>query len=238
MSRVTVCPHFLCGYNLNDPKLIEREFIAPLVDFLDKAHYNNIQIFFYNKVLDHVIHTYPWDKMSDPSWKGYLIDWNTLIQQKILKRCCIVNSAIQINSNYCCPFLLSPIDSLFHQFLGWFLTKNMPGNDSEEGVFSGAQCKDHYFSLGCYALNDPHKLNFIKYPWLRIYDHNLPTGGEYFFVPPLDWRSSSCQRKGTAYGYLDSRGVEWVWDKLHKDHWDVQDGSPYKNVSPDGSILS
>lgn len=42
-------------------------------------------------------------------------------------------------------------------------------------------------------------------------------------------------------GYSDDDGRVWVWDKLHKNHWDVQYDprqiDDYDRMKPDGSLM-
>jgi hypothetical protein len=65
---------------------------------------------------------------------------------------------------------------------------------------------------------------------------DLPTGGDRPYVPPKDSHGKPKKVRGKP-GYVDEKGNTWEWDRLHKDHWDVQhpDGS-HTNVFPDGSV--
>jgi len=74
-----------------------------------------------------------------------------------------------------------------------------------------------------------------------------------YYIPLKDWdpRTICCEawRRGNIFptgrvsggrsGPIDRDGFIWLWDQLHKNHWDVQlsDGSKHRNVSPDGEIL-
>jgi hypothetical protein len=113
----------------------------------------------------------------------------------------------------------------------------MPNSESEEGIFASLSCGNGMSFSGCFILLNSEDMNKIKYPWLRIYNKPLPPTGEYKFIPPITWKQNASPVRGINHGYLDVNGHEWIWDMLHQNHWDVQDGTPYKNVTPDGRIL-
>lgn len=61
--------------------------------------------------------------------------------------------------------------------------------------------------------------------------------GPYVYNPPKGAHGQPVwgTAKNGKQGFIDAAGNVWVWDMLHKDHWDVQhkDGT-YTNVKPDG----
>ena len=64
---------------------------------------------------------------------------------------------------------------------------------------------------------------------------DLPRGGDRPYVPP--GRGKSDRERGKP-GYLDKYRNRWEWDRLHKDHWDVQHkNGKHTNVTPDGTVL-
>ncbi len=65
---------------------------------------------------------------------------------------------------------------------------------------------------------------------------DLPKGGDRPYEPPKKSYGEPKKLPGNQ-GYEDRHGNRWGWDKLHKDHWDVQhkDGT-HTNVFPDGRV--
>jgi hypothetical protein len=76
--------------------------------------------------------------------------------------------------------------------------------------------------------------------------------GRAYYIPPQgwdprtisreDWRHGNIFRsdsvQGGRRGPVDRDGRIWLWDQLHKNHWDVQwPNGDYTNVSHDGKIL-
>lgn len=57
-------------------------------------------------------------------------------------------------------------------------------------------------------------------------DHNLPTGGEFPFVPPKHWRPNQPLRKNSKGEYIDSKGRRWRKGPSRTEgedwEWDVQ----------------
>ena len=75
----------------------------------------------------------------------------------------------------------------------------------------------------------------LAFPWLEKTDYKLPTEGDSPYIPPQDWNCINLKRKikirgEMNYGYIDINNDIWVWDKKHKDHWDVQHGGSYRKV--------
>ena len=80
----------------------------------------------------------------------------------------------------------------------------------------------------------------------KLKELNLPTGGEYPFIPPKGWYGQFPLTRGEKKSYLDAAGDEWVKPRGKKEgdewHWDVQlkkrlpDGRRHRNVNPGGSI--
>lgn len=76
-------------------------------------------------------------------------------------------------------------------------------------------------------------------PWVAA---RLPKGGARPYKPRQPWRAG--QRfpwHAGQQGYIDENGRIWVWDKLHKNHWDVQYDprrlGDYDRVDRDGALL-
>lgn len=64
--------------------------------------------------------------------------------------------------------------------------------------------------------------------------------GYFYFLP----RKSNCDdvfRKNNLGAYVDRSGNYWIWDRLHRDHWDVfhprNPITTHLNITKDGRIL-
>lgn len=73
----------------------------------------------------------------------------------------------------------------------------------------------------------------IAFPWLEKTSIYLPVGGDTPYIPPKNWKRMNLKRKvkinrELCYGYIDINNNIWVWDKMHKNHWDVQQGEKHK----------
>lgn len=239
MSNITVCPHYLINYTNSTPKEIEKNIIFPLYKIIKKCIEEKINIIMSSDILKMFQNSYPWNLVSDPSWKGYILTWHLLITQNIINRCEILNVENNIKcEDKACSVISKNVNDLFVSFLNLFLTKKMPNNMSDEGVITSSLCGSGLQSYGCCLIKTENDVEKVKYPWLRVYNKPLPPAGEYPFVPPSSWRKHSHPKRGINHGFLDNNGNEWQWDRFHKnDHWDVQDGTPYKNVSTTGKIL-
>ncbi len=74
----------------------------------------------------------------------------------------------------------------------------------------------------------------------RAHQEDLPISGNatgsHIYVPPKGAKGDPAKAWDKELGgFRDANGNVWVWDTLHKDHWDVQlrDGS-HINIFPDG----
>lgn len=227
------------NYTLSTPGEIEEKIMSPLKALVNAADQQGIPIELSKQIVKIFNENYPWNKSLDPLWAGYIRDWHALITSKILKKTNLIDAeeAIGNASDLCKEITDDQICRLYSDFLNIFLSKKMPGGISEEGIISDHCCLAAAKKFSCISITTATDFKKIKFPWLIIYDNLLPTDGDHPFVPPVNWRKSKIPARGTSHGFLDAKGVEWVWDTLHKDHWDVQDGSPYKNVTPEGKIL-
>lgn len=238
MTSITFCPHFLMPSQHKDPLEIEENYIYPLSEMIDEAFKRNIPIYISEEIANLFQTNYPWDLLSDPKWKGFISTWHSLLTSKISKFCELRGAGPTMSKMIDgCPLLAEDIIKAKSDFLENYGSHGMPNRDHEEGVFIDQQCGTPATYKKYYLFRAPEDLEKIKYPWLRIYNKPLPPEGELPFIPPVDWRLSPIPKRGLGQGYIDSAGREWQWDKLHENHWDVQENKGYKNVSPDGRIL-
>lgn len=237
MGRVTICPQFLFIKGGMLPERIEIEYINPLSQLLAAISENKIDLILEGEILTLARDQFPWNKMSDDHWKGYLLDWNILINSRISRIGVIINSAnITKFDTIKCRMLAPNIQRLFSRLLSNFGSKKLPNGSYEEGIYVHSTCdnKPNFFNF-----NNTAELTKIEFPWLQIYNVNLPTSGEFSFTPPANWRRRKTPLCGKQYGFIDRNHNEWTWDKSHNNHWDVQQANKktHLNVSTDGRIL-
>lgn len=242
MSRVTFCPHHILDIQEDiTPQSIEQFFINPLVEFLKNAFENNLTVCVSQVLIDEFDKTHPWRLLDDPTWKGWIIDWYSLLKPLLSKAEILDHQTLDGEGQIRCTGLTININKIFDDFLNEFATHTLPNNSNEEAIFTPTPWCSNFSDF--ITLDKPEQIIFAKYTWYKIYPHNLPCQGEFPFIPPIIWRHSSMPSRGNfpTYGYLDSLNREWVWDLFHNNHWDVQAPggglNNYKNVSPEGKIL-
>lgn len=244
MVNVTICPHFLVDLPTTQSALhIEKYYISPLRSCVSEAIRLNINICLSKELVVLYDNGFPWNRMNDDSWKGYLIDWDSSIRSTLLSNAKISSvPAVQVSSGNICHTLSTQVNALFEALLIKLGSGGMPSNLNPEGVISKTLCGSNSLLSSFKRIEIPSDLEQVLYPWLRIYRQPLPPVGEYPFIPPSSWVHSSSPIRRSNYsnnGYLDHQGNEWKWDKSHNDHWDVQHSNntnDYTNVNTDGSI--
>jgi hypothetical protein len=186
---------------------------------------------------------FPWNRMNDDGWKGYLLDWDSSIRSSLLSNAKISSvPAVPTTSGNICQTLSTQVNSLFEALLIKLGSGGMPSNLNPEGVISKPLCGSNNLLSSFKRIEQPSDFDQVLYPWLRIYNQPLPPVGELSFTPPSNWIQSSAPIRRSNYsnnGYLDIQGNEWEWDRMHDNHWDVQHSNKtndYTNVNTDGSI--
>lgn len=243
MVRITVCPHFLVELPQKaDAKYIERNYIAPLISLVQEAKDSKVVICLSKELVDIYDNGFPWNKMTDSNWKGYLLDWDRSIRSELLLHARISSVPAVSSNNVVCNQLSVNVNRLFEAVLLKLGSVGMPGGMFPEGIISNDNCGNSGIISSFHLVKSKVDFEKVCFPWLRIYNQPLPTGGKFPFVPPSGWNLSSVPIRGNRFsnnGYVDSVGNEWEWDNLHKDHWDVQLSQKkgvYINVNTDGSI--
>lgn len=243
MVRVTVCPHFLVELPQNvDAKYIEENYITPLTSSVSEAKKQQIDICLSKELVELYENSFPWDKMNDPKWTGYLIDWDSSIRSELLSYAKISSVPATSSGNVICNTLSVQVNELFEALLLKLGSGGMPSGMHPEGVISTQSCGTAGILSSFQLVQSKGDFERVSFPWLRIYNQPLPTGGAFPFIPPTNWTLFSSPIRGNRFsnnGYVDNAGNEWEWDKLHKDHWDVQHSSrklDYTNVNVNGSI--
>lgn len=248
MTRLTLCPHYLMNYKYDNPLDIEKNILSVLTLFLLKIKECNFKLVLSRSLYEKILETFPWHKGDDDKWKGFILNWQAQVLP-YLNRAELIshNNNGELIIGECCGDVNEEINYIFENFLKVFAEKGIARQLSEEGIFCAESCgyEDDYRS---FLIVNQKTNNFetLSHPWLRIYKNakKLPTKGEYPFVPPDNWRASldPLRSSNHPYGYIDNKGKMWVWDDLHKTHWDVQNNQEtvrgnYLNVSPEGKVL-
>ncbi|AKB05077.1 polymorphic toxin type 17 domain-containing protein [Vibrio cholerae] len=242
MVRVTICPHFLVELPKNvTPTYIETNYIAPLIANVQEAKKQQIDICLSSELVELYNNSFPWDKMADSSWTGYLIDWSNGIRSELLSYAKISSVPKTSTGNVICNLLSIQVNELFEALLLKLGSGGMPSGMHPEGVISTQNCGSTGILSLFQLVQSKSDFEKVSFPWLRIYNQPLPTCGAFPFVPPKNWALSTSPIRGNRFsnnGYVDHVGNEWEWDKLHKDHWNVQHSAKtndYTNVNVDGS---
>lgn len=237
MTEGTICPKLLCHWEVIEPAEFENVFITQVLLHLEKCTELNIQLQISGPVLDHIFERYPWDRLEDPNWRGWIFDWQAAVLSKLEKnRVDHSTQASRVHGSS--PLFNDPIWDLWCAFLkSWETGAAWDGKYLKGiGVHGCASTCHSPLACGKFHLVLSSHWRLIAFPWLQRYNPNLPTSGEFPFVPPEHW--TNAQLHGPQNGFLDIRGNEWCWDRFHQDHWDVQlQQGGYHNVSKDGRIL-
>ncbi|WP_439831495.1 hypothetical protein [Aeromonas caviae] len=240
MTDITICPHLLVDYNMENPDDIEEQIIIPLREILDEAYLLGIKVYLSEHIINSMRDSFPWDKIENPAWKGYVLGWSTLINKYIEKKVFVINHDLPLTDQpLVCNCISQQINDIFINFLNVFAKDIFAQNHHAEGVISTDACGNNIAYKKIHPVKGKDDLPLVKHPWLRTYDRRLPYNGEHRFIPSADWKLSPTPIRGPGpkYGYRDINGYDWAWDRLHDTHWDVQIGAGrgnYMNISPDG----
>ncbi|MGX5834042.1 hypothetical protein ACWIJ6_07790 [Aeromonas piscicola] len=244
MAEVTICPHLLVDYSMKDPADIEEYIISPLIEILKGTYSLNIEVVLSKHIVNAMGNSFPWDKMTNPQWRGYLLDWSRVIQKHIETKATIIEHDIHptaANQGLVCNCITQQTNDIFVNFLNAFIKDKFAQNLHSEGIISTDQCGHGITYKNTLPVKIIHDLPHVKHPWLRTYNPLLPYNGQYKFEPQTNWKNNPTPIRGPApnYGYKDIKGYFWEWDTLHKDHWNVQMGGVgnYMNITPDGRKL-
>lgn len=248
MSDATFCPLLFVPNSSLTPDEIEKYQIKFLDLHLTLCDKYKIRLCFSTKLFDIICSCFPWNLKNDPAWKQYILLWESVVFGPIQKKAIFSNVAEDHSERseytYNCQIkdlgdIMSALSDWMHAWLGeeWFRSKVLRGLISDS-----SRCSENE---GNNALCDYYiKIRFAKdyelllFPWKHLYPHDLPHAGDFPFVPPENWMVCGKAAKGENFGYIDREGNEWMWDKMHKDHWDVQFPSGgYIRITNDGRRL-
>lgn len=242
MTKITFCPHHILDIDTSlEPKVIEAFFVSPLVDFIKSANAHGMKVSISQSLLETFEDKHPWSLCESPEWNKWIADWYGVLKPLLDEMEIIVHSTGNTTNTVRCTGISVEVNDMLCGFLDTIATHGFHDGSNEEAIYTPTPW--------CTGFNDfitvkkTEDIKFAKYTWYRIYPDNLPCAGAFPFIPPLNWRRSADPAKagGPNYGYLDSQRREWQWDRLHDNHWDVQNPGGgrdnYTNVSPEGNIL-
>lgn len=238
MKFVSFCPHLIAGYPKDDLDESNKR-IAVFIKILDFCKENSLDLMISLRVFQLFNEGFPWEMTSGNSKQKSLV---LLMQSAILPKINKMSKVSHDVSSYvdfdCCYLSDGNILKIFDGFLKSFFVQTCVDGRTINALI-GDRCHNYKEEIFYISLSSLEDLKKFQVTWLKVYDKNLPVKGEFPFIPPNGWESL-VQKKGTQNGWIDVQGNEWKWDKLHKNHWDVQlvgGNGDYKNVSPDGRIL-
>lgn len=249
MSELTLCPHYLVNYPVQNSSYLEKNIFSDLLKILIKIRDTpNIKLVISTHIMKLHYEGFPWNMGNDENWKQILNIYRMSVIPA-LNRAHLYEH--QLNENYTesdgCINVTEEIKKIFNQFLILFGKKSIGNIKNEEAIFSNSCCYGGEYKNFLIINETLDKFNHLKFPWLIIYNqnHKLPTNGIFPFIPPDNWRRALTPSKTLQepYGYIDIKDQVWSWDRMHDDHWDVQlskdsERGNYLNVNSDGDILS
>ena len=239
MINTFICPTLLSNHVCDDPKLFEKEHIAPIIKLKNLCELNSKSTKVLKQSIDRFRNNPPWDKMQDSNWKGYLLEWKQFVLP-FLEKCMIDIKESATGDNCNSLHVYDNIERNTWTYLLVDIQSHTAVNCIPVIISSTACDKNKCYKHELLNVdNFERELIFVSNPWLRYFDEDLPVSGEYPFVPPKGWDQCGKLIKGEKNGFVDASGNEWVHDTERKDHWDVQlkDGS-HVNVSYTGKIIS
>lgn len=250
MPDITLCPHYLVDYPYEDANEIEDKIINSLVRIFEIINSkDDLQLVLSEKIYELHQDIYPWNLYENDNWAGVLNLWCSAILPELGRAKILPHQNIsEIISDKPCEFLSDSTQMIFEDFLNIFGKYRIARIKHEEAIFSHENCCYPVDYKGYLILNEKlFNVEILLNPWLRVYPNNiqLPTSGQYKFIPPNTWNNSldPLRNHKAPYGFIDHKGHIWKMDLLHKDHWDVQLSSEssrgnYLNVTPEGKILT
>lgn len=115
-----------------------------------------------------------------------------------------------------------------------FITAWKKASSNQKGIYPTNGCSIDEIE-GIKVVHELNTWKLLAFPWLAKTDDKLPIAGNEPYVPPKNWARMNLKRKikikgEVMYGYIDINNAIWVWDKMHNDHWDVQQNGSYRKV--------
>ncbi|EQA1593430.1 hypothetical protein ABKU91_23415 [Enterobacter hormaechei] len=242
MPKITFCPHHILNIDPNlDPRVIEKFYVMPLIDFIKACKVMGLKVSISQTLLEMFEELHPWSLGEDVKWTKWLADWHAVLKPLLNDMDIVVHPITGNVSKVRCAGITKKVNDIFCDFINYISTHTFHDKTNEEAIYTPTpMCINYNDFINIKEVKD---IKFAKYTWYKIYPDNLPSQGDFPFVPPQHWRKSAKPLKAGKpnYGFLDDKRREWHWDKFHKDHWDVQNPGggldDYTNVTPEGKIL-
>jgi hypothetical protein len=247
----TICPLLLASSPELPPTCINKKFLEVVKEHIDTCTKFRIQLELSKDVWSRVLELFPWSAYkdgADATMRQRAAFWRQAVLAPLQRNCdmveCTRPTASRSSRSFAC--LVSGDTSLVAAWdtwlRAWSAGTNKVRSRFEKGIATPQQesCPTGGAHIcGDFILvNDAKGWRRVLFPWYLIYPEDLPCEGDLPFAPPPNWRTGRIKR-GPGNGYLDASGNEWVPDKLHRDHWDVQlrHKRGYIRVSADGRTL-
>lgn len=239
MNKVTFCPHLILDMPDIDLENLEEDFIVPFLDFMEKIKKYNVEVCFSAILMDDFDSTYPWTNNLQPSGKAFVTSWYGLIMSKLSKISLIEHNVVDRIPQTRCTGISVDTNLTFDNFLLSIASHTLVNQENEEAVFVPTRhCCNYTDFIQIKSLDEIKK---SQYTWYKFYPMSLPCLGIFPFSPPQNWKTQPIRALGPGFGYMDQNNREWKWDRLHNNHWDVQNSrqglNRYNNISPDGNVL-
>ena len=249
MCKSTLCPLLLIADPTCSAEKIDRDMLEVAANHIDTARNYGLTLEMSYQLFDDLLNRFPWALLKDPQWRGHVFRWQQAVLSPLNKclrelRPQVPQEEHQPHEDYHCA--LSSLDSLCARWAEW-LSYWDAGSDFanwvDRNIGVPPSCDtDVQPSTDCIKHHRAHREEEwlpARFPWMKVYSAKLPPCGDFPFAPDPNWRQSRRPRKGRQGGYFDREGNEWVWDRKHYDHWNVQlcSGNEYLNVTPEGRIL-
>ena len=246
MGEATLCPALLLASPDHSADEIDAQLLRVAEQHIDRCMELGVQLFVSEAVLARVMELFPWHTTcDDPIMRQRVSIWRQAVLLPLRKHarwlCCDLRSEFGVGGEDC-PIVFD--STLSTTWAGWLVewgVGGLVGARSVRGIGSSQVCVTNGTTLQCAEftiVRDTNDWHVVLHPWYHRYPRTLPASGDMRFVPPGNWQTGPL-RRGERHGYVDSAGHEWVWDRMHGDHWDVQDprSNAYRRVTPQGEDL-
>ena len=187
---------------------------------------------------------FPWHGMGDARLRQRIALWRSAVLTPLLRRCIrhsvpVPEPEESVSQHSCAVGTHARISHAWCQWLTVWSTGPRINEKFVKGLAVEAHaCNPADTKKGCgefTIITSASDWPLVQFPWYHKYPRELPAEGSFVFRPPSGWETSAPLR-GESHGYIDVSGNEWILDKLHRDHWDVQrpGKSTYRRISSDG----
>jgi len=246
MVTGTLCPGLLVASHTIPHALISQKLLDVAKTHIDTCKKLKIRLMISNDVFTRIMVLFPWNCEGNDELRQLTAVWRAAVLTPFTKNCDFVQVPFgeQAPPNGGKGCLIAGDEDLANLWEKW-LTHWSNGIAVQDKFIKGVASDP----ICCTSAHEGYCNRFIlvltaddwqlvRFPWYIKYPLDLPAEGETSFSPPSNWETQPLAR-GPNNGYLDLNDNEWVWDKLHDDHWDVQlvGGDGYKRVTTDGRVI-